>query len=828
MTGPDASDPTRARPGTSRARPGINRRTFLRVGAAGAAGAVVVACSGGDDDGAVPTTTTRPTTTRPPRTQPDEVERAAEPEPEPEPTPGALTFSESLEDGMGRSNSLAWDPHRADWTVGQDVSGPHRAVGDRWTSWSAGLGVLGGVIDPAMWKVSAVHVLDDGTTLVGVGRPDRGGLARRGPDDAAWTIATNEVWMSGASAGGSSRDVGRKFAASGERAVGNVLVAEGRHGVAVTLDAGRSWRVLDAVEIGSSGRLAADPVDRGGAFLATDALGGLGGRLVHLPDVLDGGDAAPVRLDAVGGAPAGGFGDLADVIAVDEGGRTAVYVYARGGEAGLWRFDVEGRAWDRVDTPAEVVAGVPNGITAVHRDGVTSVFLVAGAPDSLGRRIAAPVEGMTSGHGVWRHRDGTWEGLTPAAAVDLRVYGTDDVWVRATMVDADRGRSIKLQSLLGGTGYTGYQIELHPDATELVTVGKGGVWRTESPLGPVEGLRWQPHVRHLGATIHRTVAVDPARPERVAASEGDHAAMAWARAGDQQPAQLWSVAMAATGSAEGTVVATGLDGVLAGTSHVRENRDGEIHRAAGFGADGPWTPTGMADDLGVDPRPLGLAEWRDASGTAVTLAALEGRGVARRSSGPWTFAPGAPEPSPDHVNHFVTSEGSDLVFWFAPLDGLFRSTDAGRSWELVWDVTVTSRHAGGLAGDPDDPARLYLAGETADGADLWIVEGADSGSLDGDGSTVSGTISASPATGAGGPLTSVTSDPTTGDVYVARAPTATEPTDLLRSSDRGATWESVADTTYREAAIHVFHLAAGGGTVAVATDGCGVLRGVTA
>ena len=83
--------------------------------------------------------------------------------------------------------------------------------------------------------------------------------------------------------------MGRKFAASGDVVLANVLAAGGpSHGVARSTDAGRSWRVLDAVEPGSSGRLAADPTDAGRAFLATDTLGGLGGRLLMLPDALAG------------------------------------------------------------------------------------------------------------------------------------------------------------------------------------------------------------------------------------------------------------------------------------------------------------------------------------------------------------------------------------------------------------------------------------------------------------------------------------------------------------------------------------------------------------
>jgi hypothetical protein len=128
---------------------------------------------------------------------------------------------------------------------------------------------------------------------------------------------------------------------------------------------------------------------------------------------------------------------------------------------------------------------------------------------------------------------------------------------------------------------------------------------------------------------------------------------------------------------------------------------------------------------------VGVAVGRDDQGRRVLLVtAHPGGGVLRRvEDGPWLRPPTGPaEPyaDPDAIARaeFLWVADTRLVYLFDPRVGVFRSTDAGLGWSLVWAQPSNQPGTGGLAATPDGDT-LFVA--TSIG--LHRLLGASSGSV---------------------------------------------------------------------------------------------------
>jgi hypothetical protein len=227
-----------------------------------------------------------------------------------------------------------------------------------------------------------------------------------------------------------------------------------------------------------------------------------------------------------------------------------------------------------------------------------------------------------------------------------------------------------------------------------------------------------------------------------------------------------------------------------------------------------WTDTGFAAS---GKRPMGLA-GRRISGNDVIVIAVQNSGIWKRTftspgaGGSWSLQDTGPFSSMGagkRQRPFPIYWASDTILYcYDPTSGIWRSNNAGASWNKIWAVICDSEREGYITVPPDDPTTIYASfGKSATTANegVWRLDGANSGSVDGS-SGLAQTINKVQLKRPNG---TAFIDPGTiacasgGRLGVTEFGTVPDPSAYL-SQDGGNTFVDVTDNYFRRAARKVF------------------------
>lgn len=465
--------------------------------------------------------------------------------------------------------------------------------------------------------------------------------------------------------------------------------------------------------------LVADPVVQGRLFVATRSRGRqLDG--AHAA----GGDGATVRTLSGTGAP----GRIEELAIVRDPGGGAV-LFAACWTQGIRRLEAAGNpagAWSVV-TPS----GGSDRWCAIDANGTGGNLRVAAgsaAPARLATGGFDPVTGDSYGS-VFLSDDGGagWtsicSGVPGEGTLSNETGGPGGPpWWGYLAVTAG-GWS---DNRLGSPTFVPEQLVIDPTgAGRVFAVGTQGVFRFDRSTA-----RWYPAMRGLGVTTNTAVRCDPNRAGRVIVGNVDHLAfvsddgLATARKNERPsgvPDNAFAIALDTAVTPSRVYLASGGD----------TNARGEVFDASSPSA--PWRSLGRP--AGSAQRPLGLAVRR-VSGRVIVLAAVEGKGVYRRRFD--TAEPPGPVSGWGRVNGvaMTKAQGSDaapmswehasVVYLFDRASGIWRSRNAGDTWQAIWRIRDNANMEGFIAADPDDPTGgtlLVTMGPKGSGPGLWRLRG---------------------------------------------------------------------------------------------------------
>ena len=570
----------------------------------------------------------------------------------------ALGFAPTGIAGGGFQNVVSFAPDGSSVVVGGDVSGLHRSTdgGRTWLPVGQGL---------PRWaeKVAAVahHPEQPGLVVAAGGfAGDSGGILRSTDGGASWTVVDETLHFSGQHA--PEQDA---VPTGHPRGTGQLLVwiddvlfaATFDDGLHRSTDRGATWQPVGFDEQYLRG-LALHPDGR--LLVATH---GDGVWVVEDP-------AGTARARRIRGAPA-----VAEEVAVGPDGTVLVAA----GRDGLWSGTTDG-AWRRV----------------VQHQTTFSTVAVGGGRWFAGSHEPDRVDDVRE-PGVLRATavGGPWEHVATGSSLDLTVLGSGGQrWWVAQAQD---------RILPDGGDWTAGQFAVDPtDPNHVLLAGRAGVWASHDGGGT-----WNPSVLGLQATVHDGTAV--ADDGRIVVANTDHRLLV-------SDDHLASVVAVEPGRSKGTAVAvdrTGPPGtLLVATAERDTNSEGELFRLPA----GTFEPRslGLAEHTG-GRRVMAVTSGRTADGGGVVVAAVEGAGVWRLQDGQWwqaaTEAFTAGEQRTLDAGA-VWLDGPGVVVLLDRTRGLYRSTDAGRSFERVlefWTDTDRITPTGFLAADPRDPDRVLVS-----------------------------------------------------------------------------------------------------------------------
>lgn len=218
------------------------------------------------------------------------------------------------------------------------------------------------------------------------------------------------------------------------------------------------------------------------------------------------------------------------------------------------------------------------------------------------------------------------------------------------------------------------------------------------------------------------------------------------------------------------------------TAYSQNSGGAVMYRAAP--ASSAWSSTGYDTQVSGAPAVTGLVAGRQA-GSRFVVAVAQGQGIYRWDGTNWgicTENDAAPLPGTagavGQVTPLVAGHGAGYFYCFDRKQGLYRSTDYGRSWTQIWTITTTDPRSGWLAVSPSVDGELWLS---TDG-NLYQLSGAGSGTVAGGGitvTTIGGVFSGGAAGIAFGPG---------GTLYAIALPGTSGATTLYASGDDGQTW----------------------------------------
>lgn len=214
-----------------------------------------------------------------------------------------------------------------------------------------------------------------------------------------------------------------------------------------------------------------------------------------------------------------------------------------------------------------------------------------------------------------------------------------------------------------------------------------------------------------------------------------------------------------------------------------------------------WSSMGLGALISQYPV-IGVETFRNASNQKVVVAATESHGIWRWISGSWTqvsVAAFASQQTPLTGSGYA---GSGVVYFFDREQGIFRSTNYGTSWSLIWSGTASGNFSTGfIACNPAVAGELWVSANNG----LYRLSSAN-------GSPVEHVVT---HPGDNGPIV-ISSD---GVVYLGTQDTGSG-LGIYRSMDSGATWEDLdPDGSFANTSYAVYQLAISPGGVLYAGTG---------
>ena len=335
---------------------------------------------------------------------------------------------------------------------------------------------------------------------------------------------------------------------------------------------------------------------------------------------------------------------------------------------------------------------------------------------------------------------------------------------------------------LGGGGYICPQVNVdatNPAAPNWYASGSGGAYRKIGAGG------WTVANSGMPMFLGHPVAASPTRKDQIVWGNSD-----WygfddkAANGTENATTLVRQVNNSLAGTEGFSMAFSADGntVYTGQGQKYTNSGGEVWSRA-WNQPTTWTAMGLGAKTGGKVA-IGLAALTDTSaGNAqVVLAAVWGSGLWRYDGSAWTNRAAAIGASGSAGNQIpVTYYGSGLCFVYDRKTGVYRSTDFGKTWVLVWAKTSSDYLSGTVAYDVTRPGRLWVS--TA--GKLYQLSGADTGTVTGGGVTGTG-HDVTPTGTSAGPLGTDGS----GTIILATQDNGTG-SGVLSTGDDGATWTDI-------------------------------------
>jgi hypothetical protein len=362
------------------------------------------------------------------------------------------------------------------------------------------------------------------------------------------------------------------------------------------------------------------------------------------------------------------------------------------------------------------------------------------------------------------------------------------------------------QNWLGGSSYTAGYVLIDPtDTNRIFVTGDEGMFRSYDG-----GNTWQIAVNGMALMDARGIVVDPANSSRVFFGSSDWTSFLISD-GIGYDASTVSLEAPGTGTEGYAVAIDPVDSTLYLAMGERStNAEGQVwHLPSG-------STTWVNDSVpGGGNVPIGIAVGRDASNNRYVLAAVWSSGLYRLSGDTWTQVSStiAADTQNTEFLPFTALAGSQYVYAMDRHSGVYRSTDYGVTWTLIYGFNSDTATTGYLAINPAVANELWVSTKTG----LYKISGANSGTV-GSGLTAT-SITAMTTPGA----IKITS---TGTIFCISIPTLTSSTTLMRSIDGGTTWESVGDAALAGSASRPNSLEVGAnGHVYVGTLGNGVSVG---
>lgn len=602
------------------------------------------------------------------------------------------SFGESGLDGAGFQNVVDIDPAGSGVVLsGADVAGIHRStnLGVDWQTSNEGINSLSKMkVADIAWSRTQPGLVYAATGAKGAG----GGLMRSTDGGRTWSIRSTVPQFSGGNNSGMPALPGTHPRSTGnllvlDEARGYIYAATFDDGVMRSSDGGTTWTTL-----GLEGKylrsLVVDPSN---------------------PDVLY---VAAYNDGVYKTSGAAGAGTFVRLVAAPSKTEELAFVggdlYTAAGTSGVFRSSDGGAGWTllngpRTDGPVWMsVAGYVDG------EGRSVVFVGCDKPAK-----ATKVGTKQMFASVMRSIDGgsTWASIVDdPTRVHFEMGGpAGSPWWLAS----------SLPSLMLGQGsYTAAQIVLDQSGTNVFVAGRSGVWR--SPDG---GQNWWPAVHGMGVTINREVVADPNVAGRVYVGNTDWILL-WSTDGGNTIAQNRPPSGAETfGISLDTTVTPSAVTIAVGDRDT--NSSGEIYTSADPVAGAAWANEGLGAATG-GKRPLAVAV-NHVGGERLVLAAVEDGGVWRKSGATWTKVNAAAMgPQATDAASFAWQAGSSTVFLYDRQSGVWRSTDAGRSWAKIWSKVSATEMTGYVVLDPLTAGRLWVAAK--DG--LYRIDDAASADVD--------------------------------------------------------------------------------------------------